>query len=188
MTSRERTTQLLRRLSDGDSAAADDLYGAIRGELHRLAEIHLARRQPGHTLQSTALVHEAWLRLVDAETASFQSRGHFYAMASKVMRSILVDHARRKNAEKRGGDRARVPLAERASEPTEFSAGDVLDLHAALEQLEHIDADRARILELRYFGGLSMADIANSMAIPLRTAERRVQAATAWLRARLGGE
>jgi RNA polymerase sigma factor (TIGR02999 family) len=187
VTSRERTTLLLRRFSDGDEGVAAELYASIQGELRDLARMHMSGRGSAHTLQSTALVHEAWLRLVDAEHASYASRGHFYAMASKVMRSILVDHARKKGAEKRGGDRARVPLADRASDDPEFSAADVLDLHAALGRLEGVDPERARVLELRYFGGLTTSEIAETMDIPLRTVERRIQAATAWVRGELGG-
>ena len=187
MADRDRTTQLLKRFSDGDTGVCDALFGAIEAELHKLARMHMAGRERAHTLQSTALVHEAWLRLIDADDATFPSRGHFYSMASKVMRSILVDHARRKAAEKRGGDRVRVTLVEGAGDEPDFSEADVLDLHDALGRLEAIDAERARIVELRYFGGLTMPDLAESVGLPLRTVERRLQAATAWLRDALRG-
>lgn len=185
MSSAERTTELLHRLSDGDETVADDLYRAIRAEMYRLARGHMAHRGAAHTLQSTALVHEAWVRLVDAKDATWKSRHHFYGMASKVMRSILVDHARRKSSEKRGGNLARVPLAERAGDEPEFCETDVLDLHAALEALEQLDPERARVLELRYFGGLGTNEIAATLQMPLRTVERRIQAATAWVRDRM---
>lgn len=178
---------MLQRLSEGDESVSDDLYLAIHAEMCQLAQMHMAGRTPGHTLQSTALVHEAWMRLVEAREASWASRGHFYSMASRVMRSIVVDHARRKGAEKRGGDRVRVPMPESASEEADFSETDLLDLHSALDDLERVDPERARLLELRYFGGLALKDIAAATDTPLRTVERRLEAATAWVRDKMKG-
>lgn len=174
-------TRLLNLSREGDRGASSALWEEIHAELHALADGHMGRERDDHTLQPTALAHEAWMRLVGATDASWQSRGHFYAMASKVMRSILVDHARRKKTEKRGGSRVRVALEERAP-PDERDPVDLVDLDQALEELAGVDPDRARILEMRYFGGLSIAEISGATGTPVRTVERRLAAATGWVR------
>ena len=188
MPDRERTTQLLNRVAEGAGDSQAEVMNEIHAELKKLARMHMAREGPAHTLQPTALVHEAWIRLIDAEAASWESRHHFYSMASKVMRSILVDHARRRKAEKRGGDRARVALADRDEGAGELGADDLLDVHDALEQLARVDGELASTLELRYFGGLAVKDIAETTGTPKRTVERRLRAATAWVRERIDGQ
>ena len=183
-----RTTQLLNRLSAGDSSVSAELVERIHTELHGLARAHMARESPSHTLQPTALVNEAWMRLVRAEDASWKSRNHFYSMASKVMRSLLVDHARERRAKKRGGDRVRVPLD--AGTPTPDAAApdvDLIDLHEALEALGDVDPDLVDAVELRFFGGLTVPEMATALDTSTRTVERRLKLANAWLRRRIEG-
>lgn len=184
-----RATELLNRMSSGDSSVSPELMDLIYTELHGLARAFMSRERDDHTLQPTALVHEAFLRLVDQSGASWKSRGHFYALASRVMRSLLVDHAREKGAKKRGGDRVRIPLEERTLDPasereTEI---DMLDLHAALEYLAEVDGELVQVVELRFFGGLSVKETAAALELPVRTVERRLQVANAWLREQLDG-
>lgn len=207
----EQPTELLRRFGEGDRAAGEALMGVVYDDLRAIAARHLARERPDHTLQPTALIHEAWLRLESGrgleggrgleagEGRSIPSRGHFMALASRVMRSLLVDHARRKNASKRGGDRERIALddvaaANGAGAPMPASPAhphtgaavlDVLALDEALARLETVDAGLARLIELRYFGGSTVAEAAAALDLPLRTVERRLRAATAWLRREL---
>ena len=180
-------TRLLNRSLAGDEEASSTLWDHVHSELGSLARGHMAREGSEHTLQATALVHEAWMRLVGAKDAGWKSRGHFYAMASKIMRQILVDHARGKKAEKRGGGLGRVPLEGAAGdEPgTSLDPIDLLDLHDALDALAEVDAERAQLLELRYFGGLQIAEIAEASGLPVRTVERRLAAATGWVRQRV---
>lgn len=192
-TADEHTTRLLNRLSKGDSSVSNELMERIYSELRSLAEAHMAREAADHTLQPTALVHEVFLRLVEpgkTSGASWQSQGHFYSMASKVMRSLLVDHARRKKTEKRGGDRIRVPLEERTPSEEESGADglpgyDVLDVNEAMEHLAEVDARLVEVVELRYFGGLTVPRIAETLETSTRTVERRLRTASAWLRREL---
>jgi RNA polymerase sigma factor (TIGR02999 family) len=173
-------TQLLRRFDAGDREAGETLLRAVYDDLRALAARHLAKERPDHTLQPTALLHEAWLKLESGADHHFASRGHFLALASRVMRTLLVDHARRKNAVKRGGEGERVALEdlEGDGEPTL----DVLELEEALTRLEQVDAELARLIELRYFAGSSLSECAEALGLAQRTAERRLQAATVWLR------
>jgi RNA polymerase sigma factor (TIGR02999 family) len=186
----ERATLLLERLSSGDTSVSAELLALLYAELHRLARHHMAHEAPEHTLQPTALVHEAYLRLVASPGGRFEGRRCFFALASKVMRNVRVDHARERRAGKRGGDLARIPLDEErpvAADPAGAETGMVvLDLHAALDELAALDADLARAVELRYFGGLGVGETAEVLDRPLRTTERRRRAASAWLRERLG--
>lgn len=173
-------TQLLRRLEAGDRDAEETLLRVVYDDLRGMAARHLARERPDHTLQPTALLHEAWLKLDRGGDHEFASRGHFLALASRVMRTLLVDHARRKNASKRGGEIERVALddmAERGESPL-----GVLELEDALQKLEAVDEQLSRLIELRYFGGSSIAECSQALGLTQRTAERRLQAATAWLR------
>lgn len=186
----DQATRLMNRLSAGDAGVSEELLELVYAELHDLAAAHMARERPDHTLQPTALVGEAYLRLVGARDVSWESRRQFYAMASKVMRSLLVDHARERRAQKRGGDRARIPLGTDVTAPgtdPRDATIDLLDLNDALERLALVDPTLAQAVELRWFGGLGVNETAAALGLPVRTAERRLRAASAWLRDRLGG-
>lgn len=180
------TTRLLQRLQGGDPAASDALLNAVYAELHRLAASHMSRQPDHHTLQVTALVHEAWLRLVDRAEASYENRKCFFAMASRVMRNLLVDHARSRRARPDGAPAARISLAEHFEEggrgPGDF---DLLALDDALEALGSMDPELLRVVELRFFGGLTSAESAEILGMPLRSFERALQVARLWLGKRL---
>jgi RNA polymerase sigma factor (TIGR02999 family) len=150
----------------------------VYAELRRLAESYLRRERPGHTLQPTAVVHEAYLRLVEQTPPSWENRSHFYGIAARLMRQILVDHARRKQAGKRAGHK--VSLDEVVSLHHERSA-DLVDLDAALQALETIDARKCRAIELHYFGGLSMEEVAQALNVSPITVRRDLRAGEAWL-------
>lgn len=192
MDARDRATELLNRLGAGETAAQEELLALLYDELKKLAADHMARERSDHTLQPTALTHEAWIRLLDGGAgASFESRRQFYALASKVMRSVLVDHARKKKADKRGGGAARVSLEAGEGAEVDRPLADpvmMLDLDEALTALGRADEGLARAVELRYFGGLSVADVAEALSLPLRTAERRLRVATIWLKDHLARE
>ena len=178
-------TQLLVRWNGGDQAALDELMPLVEGELRRLAGNYLRRERPGHTLQPTALVNEAYLRLVDQRDAKWQNRAHFYGIAAKLMRRILVDHARVKFAEKRGGadqQRLSITSAQGLSATPDL---DILALHEALEELKVMDPQQERIVELKFFGGLSIEETAEVMNLGHATVERDWKMARAWLRLKL---
>lgn len=178
---------LLRQLSEGDLAAQDQLYGVVRDELRRVAG-GLMRNQPAnHTLQPTAVVHEAWIRLVGGADRTYENRKHFLGVASKAMRAVLVDHVRRKRSSKRGGDRLTHGLDE-AVAALSSDGTDLLDLEEALEELERDDAELARLVELRFFGGLSQHDVATTLEISVSSVERMWRVARARLHRRLGSE
>jgi RNA polymerase sigma factor (TIGR02999 family) len=189
MDARDRATVLLNRLGAGDAGVADELMQLVYAELHALARAQMGREAHDHTLQATALVHEAFLRLVQQpDQLGFESRRQFYRLASKVMRSLLVDHARRKKAAKRGGDRVRVALDEAAASGAGAERDvDLLDLDEALAGLGEVDEELARLVELRYFGGLTVPQVAETLGLPQRTTERKLGVAAAWLRERLDG-
>jgi RNA polymerase sigma factor (TIGR02999 family) len=175
-------------MSAGDASVAPELMELIYGELHKLAEACMAREPENHTLQPTALLHEAYVHLFGKQEASWASRGHFYSMASKVMRSLLVDHARHKKREKRGGDWRRVTLAmETPSEDAVETEVDILDVHEALDRLALVDANLVEVVELRFFGGMSVKEISGAIELPVRSVERRLSIANTWLRARFHG-
>jgi RNA polymerase sigma factor (TIGR02999 family) len=173
-------TLLLDELSAGRREALDELLPLVYHDLRRLAARALRRERRGHTLQATALAHEAYLRLVDQRAARWQNRAHFLAVAAQAMRRILVDHARRQGRAKRGGDRERVPVedAALASEPR---AVDLLALDEALGRLAALDARQARIVELRFFGGLSVEETAEVLGTSPGTVARDWTHAKAWL-------
>lgn len=181
----ETTTRLLNRLGQGDSAAADELIPLVYAELHRLAEQHMARQGPRHTLQPTALVNEAWARLAEQDALEFDGRDPFYALASRIMRTVLVDHARARNAEKRGGDRRRLTLLG-DEEDTQGVTLDILALDEALQRLKDMDPELHELVELRFFGGLKHPAIARQLGTSLRTVERNWRLARAWLHGELG--
>jgi RNA polymerase sigma factor (TIGR02999 family) len=179
-------TQLLIAWSDGRREALDDLMPIVYADLRRVAAGYMRRESPGHALQPTALVHEAFVRLVDQRQVKWRNRAHFFGVAAGMMRRILVDNARRRRAEKRGGDWQRVTLA--GDEPAAPDANrevDVLALHEALERLAEFDPQQSRIVELRYFGGLTIDETAEVVGISAATVVREWTIAKAWLRADL---
>ncbi|HEX5103085.1 MAG TPA: ECF-type sigma factor [Pirellulaceae bacterium] len=174
-------TQIFSQIEQGDRSAAERLLPLVYDELRKLAAAKLAQEKPGQTLQATALVHEAYVRLVDGETEQqFNSRGHFFAAAAEAMRRILVEQFRRKNQVKHGGEYLRVELD--AIEPETSGQQDgILALHESLNRLEAHDSLAASVVKLRYFAGLSMPEAAEALGIPLRTAERNWTYARTWL-------
>ncbi len=164
-------TALLRAWREGDSGAKDDLFQAVYGELRVLARRYMRRERGGHTLQTTALVNEAYLRLTGADL-SWQDRGHFFAVAARLMRRVLVEYARERNAHKRGGGAFTVQLNEDLMGTSMAAADDVLGLHEALERLRAFDPRMERVLELRYFGGLTVKETASILNVSVRTVER----------------
>ena len=180
-------TALLHAWTAGDRAARDQLMTVVYQELRNRAAGQLRRERRGHTLQPTALVHEAYVRLVDQRRMEWQNRGQFFGVACQMMRRILVDHARAHRMAKRSGQWARVTLDEaaRATLPVDV---DVLDLDAALTRLAAFDPRKSQLAELRFFGGLSLEEAAEAVGISRATAERDWQAARAWLLKELRGE
>ena len=172
-------TRLLAEWRDGDEGAEAQLMPLVYGELRQLAAAYLRRERHGHTLQPTALVHEAYLRLVGQSTPDWQSRSHFYGVAARVMRQVLVDYARRKQAKKRAGEM--LPLEQVVSCQPDRS-GDLVALDTSLKDLEKLDARKCRTIELRYFAGLSLDEIAQSMNLSVDTVRRDLRMAQAWLR------
>lgn len=175
-------TGLLVAWGQGDTSAAERLLPAVYAELHRQAERAMRRENVEHTLQATALVHEAYLRLVDQRDVDWRNRAHFFGIAAQAMRRVLVDHARGRLAEKRGGAMQQLTLGH-ADEGAASSddALDVLALHDALDRLAALDPDQARIVELRYFGGLTIEDTAAAMGNSPATVKREWAIARAWL-------
>lgn len=171
-------SRLLADWANGKEQALDDLMPLVYRELRRLAAGYLRKERQGHTLQPTALVHEAYLRLVDQSQPSWQNRSHFYGVAARLMRQILVDHARRKLAGKRAG--LKVPLEEAVSFQPERGRH-LLALDSGLSQLEKLDPRKCKAVELRYFGGLSMEEIALALGVSPITVRRDLRMAEAWL-------
>lgn len=180
-------TQWLLAWSDGRREALDHLVPLVYENLRQLASRYMQHEPPGHALQPTALVHEAFIRLIDQRQVKWRNRAHFYGIAAGMMRRILVDHARLQRAEKRGGAWQRVPLEDEveAAGPREV---DVLALHEALERLAVFDPRQERIVELRYFGGLTIEEAAEVVGISAATVVREWTMAKAWLRADLSGQ
>ncbi len=174
-------TQMLHDWSDGDQEVLDKLIPIVYEELRRQAARYLRRERPGHTLQTTALIHEAYLRLIDQKDVQWQNRAHFYAISAQLMRRILVDHARSRQAAKRGGSGIKLPLEEAmiASEGREV---DLVALDEALERLAKIDPQQSRVVELKFFSGLSVEETAEVLAVSPRTVKRDWNVAKAWLR------
>lgn len=172
-------TELLSRWSRGDAAAFAELMPVVYGELRRLADHYMAREQPDHTLQPTALVHEAYLRLAGTRTGRFNNRAHFYGAAAKAMRRILVDHARQRRARKRGQDPVVIDLD--AVNIGIDLRQDLLALDEAMEQLAQLAPRPAKVVELRYFGGLSIQEVAEVLDIAPVTVKRHWTFARAWL-------
>ena len=173
-------TQLLLAWSDGEEAALEKLTPLVYGELHRLAKRRLGRERAGHTLQTTALVNEAYLRLIDAKEVRWQNRAHFFAVSAQIMRRILVDFARERGQLKRGGGAQQVSLDEGLLVSPERGA-DLLALDEALEQLAALNARQSRVVELRYFGGLNEEEVAEVLKVSLRTVQSDWRLARTWL-------
>ena len=164
-------TRLLARWTDGDEAALQQLVLIVHEELRRLARRQMARERPGHTLQPTALVNEAYLRLVNLKQMQWQNRAHFFAMAARLMRRILVDFARSRGYQKRGGSAKQVSFTQ-ALEVAEGQATDVVALNDALEALADVDERKSRVVELRFFGGLSVEETAEVLGVSRETVKR----------------
>ena len=176
-------TQILLDIEEGKGdpgRAADELYQAAYDELRRIAHGAMRRERRNHTLQPTALVHEAYLKLVDQTRSNWQSRAHFFGVAGNAMRQVLVDHARRHRAAKRGGGWARVSLDDNLADPDGLS-GEILDLHEALEKLVAQDERAARVVELRVFAGLAAREAAHVLGVSKRTVDDDWRVARMWL-------
>jgi RNA polymerase sigma factor (TIGR02999 family) len=173
-------TQLLQRWQEGSNEALEALMPLVYKELKRLAGSYLRRERPDHTLQSAALVNEAYLRLVDQNETRWQNKAHFYGIAAQMMRRILADHARGHNAAKRGAGMPELELNEAMAQAPVRSV-DLVDLEEALQKLEKLDSQQGRIVELRFFSGLSIEDTANVLGISPATVKRDWAAARAWL-------
>src|SRR5262245_11021982 len=182
-----KVTQLLLAWGDGDSTALDRLIPFVYQELHRLASRHLRRERPAHTLQTTALVHEAYLRLVDQKRAQWQNRVQFYAVAAEAMRRVLVDYARRRKYAKRGRGIPAVSLDEAAA-VTKERAEEGVALDDALKSLAKIDARKSQIVELRYFGALRLEETAEALGVAPGPVKRDWTLAKAWLRREMSAE
>ncbi|TAJ10148.1 MAG: sigma-70 family RNA polymerase sigma factor [Planctomycetota bacterium] len=183
---RAAATNELRRLTSGEAEAAERLLPLVYEELRVLAGDCIRGESSGHTLQATALVHEAWIRLIGSEQIEWRGRAQFRALAATAMRHVLTDHARGRAAQKRGGNAQRVTLAEAIGAAGSTSI-DLLELHEALEQLAALDARQHRVVELRFFGGLSVEESADVLGCSITTVEREWRSARAWLSARLRG-
>jgi len=179
-------TQLLIKWSRGDKAALDDLMPVVHSELRRLARRYMARERPGHTLQTTALINEAYLRLVDQHSVQWQDRAHFFAVAAQVMRHILVDHARKYQSDKRGAGAQKLALDEVAI-ANEERAAELVALDEALERLAALDQRQSQIVQLRFFGGLTVDETAEVMKLAPITVMREWRLAKAWLRDTIAG-
>lgn len=186
-TSSDEVTRLLRDWGNGNQQALEKLVPLIYSELRQIAHKCLYRERPGHTLQTTALVHEAYLKLIDQRDARWQNRAHFFAIASQAMRRILIDNARRHTAVKRGGPAENLPLDQAANislEPDPI----LLPLDEALTKLAEIDPQQSRIVELRFFGGLTIEETAEVMSLSIDTIKREWAMARAWLRQRMSDD
>ena len=173
-------TQLLVAWGKGDQHAFDALMPEVRKELHRLAAHYMAEEPPGHDLQPTALINEAYLRLVDWKNIQWADRAHFFGMAANMMRRVLVDYARSRDRLKRGGEAIQVSFIEAANVPVPQSA-DVLALDKALRELEKIDPRKSQIVEMRFFGGLSQEETSEALHVSVATVRRDWSLARAWL-------
>ncbi len=181
--SSETVTQWLQAWSQGDQSALEQLVPVVQAELHHLAQHYLQRERQGHTLQPSALVNEAFLRLLD-QPATWQNRAHFFGIAAQLMRRVLVEHARHKNAAKRGGDWERISLAE-VNEAASPENPDLIALDDALNSLATFDPRQRQVVELRYFGGLTIEETAEVLSLSPATVEREWSLARAWLRREL---
>jgi RNA polymerase sigma-70 factor, ECF subfamily len=180
VTSQKDVTRMLLDWSQGNQEALDKLMPLVYGELHRLAKRCLRREPSGHTLQATALVNEAYLKLIQQNDVQWQNRAHFFAISAQLMRRILVDHARRHYASKRGGMAHKLPLDEALDVP-EVQEVDLIALEDALTELARLDPEQSHIVELRFFGGLTVEEIAEVLGVSTSTIKREWIMAKAWL-------
>jgi RNA polymerase sigma-70 factor, ECF subfamily len=176
----QEVTQLLQDWRNGDEAALERLMPLVYEELRKLANHYLRGERQNHTLQGTALVHEAYMKMVGYTDLAWQSRAHFYGVAARLMRQILIDHARKHQADKRGAGKQDIPLEEAVVFSPE-RAGDLVALDEALVKLASVDALKSRLIELRYFGGLTLEEIAEVESVSLATVKRHMRLAEAWL-------
>ncbi|MCW5961812.1 MAG: sigma-70 family RNA polymerase sigma factor [Pyrinomonadaceae bacterium] len=174
-------TQLLVKWSDGDKDAFEELLPLVYDELHLIAHRYLRREREGQTLQTTALVHEAYLKMIDQTRVKWQNRSHFFGIAAQAMRRILVDNARRRHAEKRGSGGIKISLDDKEIDVSDERAAELIMLDEALKKLEAIDPERSRLVELRYFGGLSIEETAEVLGVGTATVNRSWRVAKAWL-------
>jgi RNA polymerase sigma-70 factor, ECF subfamily len=172
-------TELLKRVSTGDRNALDTLMPFVYRELHKIAKGYLGRELQQHTLQPTSLIHEAYMRMVDQSHPDYSSRAHFYGVAARLMRQILVDHARARQAAKRGGGEA-IPLTDSLDIASQRPIA-VLELDEALHRLAEVDARKASLIEMRFFAGMTAEEIGESATIPVYTVRRELRLAQAWL-------
>lgn len=179
-TQRDLTLLILQWREEGEECVVDRLLPILYDELRRLAQGYISAERSGHTLEPTALVHEAYLRLVELDRLDWRGRAHFLGLAARVMRQVLVDHARRHRAAKRGGGGRRVTLDDAAWAP-EPRPTDVLKLEEALRELQEVDPEKCRIVELRFFGGLTVEETAEVLGVSPRTVKRGWRAARTWL-------
>jgi RNA polymerase sigma factor (TIGR02999 family) len=175
-------TELLMKWGEGDKDVLDRLLPTVYAELHRMAARYLRGERVDHTLQPTALINEAYLRLIDSNSVTWENRAHFFGIAAQVMRRILVDHARQHRADKRGGEFKKVPIDAANELASKQEDIDLVALDAALTRLAEVDPELSKLVELRYFAGLTIEDAAQVMSMSLGTAKRRWTAAKAWLR------
>ena len=180
-------TQLLHQWSHGNESALEALTPLVYNELRQRARNYLRRERPDHTLQPTALLHEAYLRMIGDSLPEFQNRSHFFAIASRAMRQILVDHARRRGANKRGAGVVDVTLDE-ALVPAKAENGDLLALDQALSKLAAFDERKCRVVEMRYFGGCTVEEVSEALGVSTITVIRETRVAEAWLRRSMMGE
>jgi RNA polymerase sigma-70 factor (ECF subfamily) len=180
-------TRILRAWSGGDREAVDTLMPLVYDELHKVAAQYLRKQRPDHTLQPTALVNEAYLKLIDISSVSWQDRAHFFAVASQTMRHVLVDHARGRNRDKRGGGAQKLSLDEAISF-SQSNEVDLLSLDEAMRELAAMDEQQSRIVELRFFGGLTVEETAVVLHISPATVKREWRIAKAWLHKRMSSE
>ena len=179
-------TQLLLDWSRGNGAALDELMPLVYQELRKLARAYLRSERPDHTLQPTALIHEAYLRMVGKDMPQWQSRAHFFGVAARLMRQILVEHARTRHAAKRGGDQQKISLDDAPQVFAQTDAAELLALDDALTKLAAFDERRSRILEMRSFGGMSVEETAQALGVSDTTVKREMRLAQAWIRRELG--
>lgn len=180
-----RVSRLLRDWIAGDSRARDELVPIVYGTLRRLANHYLADEHNARTLQPTALVHEAYVRLVEQGVPEWEGRGHFYGVAAHLMRQVLVDHARRRLSGKRGAGAVLVELEEASQLAAEGQSPEILALNEALEELASVDERKCRVVELRYFGGFTEEETARTLSLSIATVRRDLRAAEAWLSTKL---
>jgi RNA polymerase sigma-70 factor, ECF subfamily len=177
-------TQLLKQLGSGDKAALDQVFPLVYQELRKIARGYLGRESPGHTLQPTELIHEAYVRMVQQSHPDYVSRAHFYGVSARIMRQILVDHARRKGARKRAGEQQ--PISETLQYGAERPVG-ILALDRALDRLSSVDGRKSNLVEMRFFAGMTAEEISEYASLPVHTVRRELQIAQAWLHKELSG-